>query len=101
MNEPFTKKLYSTYLSFLPKNKFNYPLKMNIDNRGSFTEFIKTKDRGQISINVSKHGITKGNHWHHKKNEKFLVVKSKGEIHFRKPDSEAVIEYFICDEVLE
>ena len=101
MNEPFTKKLYSTYLSFLPKNKFNYPLKMNIDNRGSFTEFIKTKDRGQLSINVSKPGITKGNHWHHTKNEKFLVVKGQGVIRFRQPDSEEVIEYFVSDEKLE
>src|SRR5699024_787287 len=72
MDDPFTKKLYSTYLSFLPENQFKYPLKMNVDDRGSFTEFIKTKDRGQVSVNVSKPGITKGNHWHHTKNEKFL-----------------------------
>src|SRR5690606_27324265 len=74
MDNPLTKKLYSTYLSFLPKDEFAYDLKMNIDNRGSFTEFIRTSDRGQISVNVAKPGITKGNHWHHTKNEKFLVV---------------------------
>lgn len=74
MADQFTKKLYSTYLSYLPKYQFSYPLKMNVDPRGSFTEFIKTLDRGQVSVNISKPGITKGNHWHHSKNEKFLVV---------------------------
>ena len=74
----FTKKLYSTYLSYLPTDVFSYPLKMNVDERGSFTEFIKTPDRGQVSINISKPGITKGNHWHHTKNEKFLVVSGEG-----------------------
>ena len=72
MDDPLAKKLYSTYLSYLPENQFSYPLQMNIDHRGSFTEFIKTPDRGQVSINISKPGITKGNHWHHTKNEKFL-----------------------------
>jgi len=101
MNDEFTKKLYSTYLSYLPKDKFNYELKMNIDNRGSFTEFIRTIDRGQISVNISKPGITKGNHWHHTKNEKFLVVSGKGVIRFRKIDSDEVIEYYVSGEKLE
>lgn len=101
MNDSFTKKLYSTYLSFLPEDEFKYPLKMNIDDRGSFTEFLKTPDRGQVSVNVSKPGITKGNHWHHTKNEKFLVVSGKGVIRFRKVDSEEVIEYFVSDQKLE
>jgi UDP-2-acetamido-2,6-beta-L-arabino-hexul-4-ose reductase len=98
---PITKKLYSTYLSYLPKDKFSYPLKMNTDERGSFTEFLKSPDRGQVSINISKPGITKGNHWHHTKNEKFLVVSGKGVIRFRKIDSEEIIEYFVSSKKLE
>lgn len=101
MSEAFTKKLYSTYLSYLPEHEFNYPLKMNIDNRGSFTEFIKTPDRGQVSINISKPGITKGNHWHNTKNEKFLVVSGQGIIKFRKIDSEEIIEYQVSGDKLE
>lgn len=101
MSNAFTKKLYSTYLSYLPTNQFSYELKMNIDNRGAFTEFIKTPDRGQVSVNISKPGITKGNHWHHTKNEKFLVVSGKGVIRFRKIDSDEVIEYFVSDEKME
>jgi UDP-2-acetamido-2,6-beta-L-arabino-hexul-4-ose reductase len=101
MNDSFSKKLYSNYLSYLPENKFSYDLKMNIDNRGSFTEFIKTIDRGQVSVNVSKPGITKGNHWHHTKTEKFLVVSGNGVIRFRKIDETKVIEYFVSGEKLE
>ncbi|MDQ6420674.1 capsular polysaccharide biosynthesis protein CapF [Paenibacillus sp. LHD-117] len=101
MSDQFVKKLYSTYLSYLPENQFSYQLKMNVDNRGSFTEFIKTPDRGQVSINISKPGISKGNHWHHTKNEKFLVVSGKGVIRFRKIDSSEVIEYFVSGDVLE
>ncbi len=101
MSESFTKKLYSTYLSYLPKNQFSYHLKMNVDNRGSFTEFIKTPDRGQVSVNISKPGITKGNHWHHTKNEKFLVVNGNGVIRFRKIDSDEIIEYYVSGERLE
>lgn len=101
MSNEFEKKLYSTYLSYLPKDKFNYPLRMNIDDRGSFTEFIKTPDRGQVSINISKPGITKGNHWHHSKNEKFLVVRGKGVIKFRQIDSNDVIEYYASGDKLE
>lgn len=101
MSDTFTKKLYSTYLSYLPEDQFSYDLKMNIDQRGSFTEFIKTPDRGQVSVNVSKPGITKGNHWHHTKNEKFLVVSGTGVIRFRKLDSGDVIEYFVSGDKME
>ncbi len=101
LGDPFTKKLYSTYLSYLPTNSFSYLLKMNIDERGSFTEFLKSPDRGQVSINISKPGITKGNHWHHTKNEKFLVVSGEGVIRFRKIDSDEIIEYFVTGDKLE
>ncbi|BCC32339.1 TPA: capsular polysaccharide biosynthesis protein CapF [Bacillus cereus] len=101
MGDTLTKKLYSTYLSFLPEGEFAYDLKMNIDNRGSFTEFIRTAERGQVSINVSKPGITKGNHWHHTKNEKFLVVSGEGLIRFRKIDSEDIIEYHVNGKKLQ
>lgn len=101
MSDDFTKKLYSTYLSYLPKDQFSYELKMNVDNRGSFTEFLRTPERGQVSVNISKPGITKGNHWHHTKNEKFLVVSGKGVIRFRKIDSDEIIEYFVNGDKLE
>lgn len=101
MKDPLSKKLYSTYLSFLPEEQFSYDLKMNIDQRGSFTEFIRTPERGQVSINVSKPGITKGNHWHHTKNEKFLVVSGEGLIRFRKLDSHEIIEYKVCGKKLQ
>ena len=101
MADAFTKKLYSTYLSYLPEDQFSYPLKMNVDQRGSFTEIIRTLDRGQVSVNISKPGITKGNHWHHTKNEKFLVVSGTGVIRFRKLNSEKVIEYFVSGEKME
>ena len=101
LSDAFTKKLYSTYLSYLPQDKFSYELKMNVDHRGSFTEFLKTPDRGQVSINISKPGITKGNHWHHTKNEKFLVVFGQGVIRFRHIDSSEVLEYFVNGEKLE
>lgn len=101
MNDSFTKKLYSTYLSYLPEDDFSYKLKMNIDNRGSFAEFIRTPERGQVSVNISKPGITKGNHWHHTKNEKFLVVSGQGLIRFRRIDSNDIIEYKVSGEKLE
>lgn len=101
MSNELTKKMYSTYLSFLPEDDFSYFLKMNEDNRGSFTEFLRTPDRGQVSINKSKPGITKGNHWHHTKNEKFLVVSGEGVIRFRKIDEEKIIEYRVSGEKLE
>lgn len=97
----FEKKLYSTYLSYLPEDKFSYELKMNVDDRGSFTEFLRICDFGQVSVNISKPHIVKGNHWHHTKNEKFLVVKGNGVIRFRKIDSDKVIEYFVSGEKLE
>ncbi|MEC2054492.1 capsular polysaccharide biosynthesis protein CapF [Peribacillus psychrosaccharolyticus] len=101
MEEGLTKNLYSTYLSFLPKESFSYELKMNCDQRGSFTEFIRTPDRGQVSVNVSKPGIRKGNHWHHTKNEKFLVVSGKGLIRFRKIDTDEIVQYEVNGEKLE
>ncbi|MFZ5968921.1 MAG: capsular polysaccharide biosynthesis protein CapF [Bacillota bacterium] len=101
MEDELTKKLYSTYLSFLPEDKFAYDLKMNCDHRGSFTEFIRTPERGQVSVNVSKSGITKGNHWHHTKNEKFLVVRGEGLIRFRKIDEDEIIEYRVSGDRLQ
>lgn len=101
LSDPFTKKLYSTYLSYLPTDDFAYDLKMNVDDRGSFTEFIKSPERGQVSVNVSKPGITKGNHWHHTKNEKFLVVSGRGLIRFRKIDEDEVIEYEVSGDKLQ
>jgi len=98
LGDAFTKKLYSTYLSYLPVDKFSYLLKTNVDERGSFTEFIKSPDRGQVSINTAKPGITKGNHWHHTKNEKFLVVSGTGVIRFRKVASTEIIEYHVSGE---
>jgi UDP-2-acetamido-2,6-beta-L-arabino-hexul-4-ose reductase len=101
MSDAFTKKLYATYLSYLPENNFSYPLKMNVDERGSFTEIIRTTDRGQFSVNISKPHITKGQHWHHTKNEKFCVVSGHGVIRFRRIDSDEVIEYFVSGEKIE
>ncbi|PEW44255.1 capsular biosynthesis protein [Bacillus thuringiensis] len=101
MGDALTKKLYSTYLSFLPEDKFVYDLKMHSDHRGSFTEFIRTPERGQVSINISKPGITKGNHWHHTKNEKFLVVSGEGLVRFRNIDSDDIIEYRVSGEKLQ
>ncbi len=101
MNDELTKKLYSMYLTYLPEDDFSYFLKMNVDDRGSFTEFIRTIDRGQVSVNVSKPGITKGNHWHNSKNEKFLVVSGRGVIRFRKLDKDKIIEYYVSGDKLE
>ena len=89
----FSKKLYSTYLSYLDPKDFSYSLKMNEDNRGSFTEIVKSIDRGQVSINISKPGITKGQHWHNTKNEKFLVVAGEGIIQLRKIGTDEIVEY--------
>ena len=89
----FSKKLYSTYLSYLDPKEFSYSLKMNEDNRGSFTEIVKSIDRGQVSINISKPGITKGQHWHNTKNEKFLVVAGEGIIQLRKIGTDEIVEY--------
>ena len=95
------KKLYSTWLSYLPADRFSYPLEMHRDDRGSFTEFLHTPEHGQVSVNISKPGIVKGNHWHHSKNEKFLVVKGTGVIRFRRIDSDEVIEYHVSGDKLE
>ena len=84
VSDAFEKKLYSTYLSYLPEEKFSYPLKMNVDARGSFTEILRTANHGQFSVNISKPGITKGQHWHHTKEEKFVVVSGHGLIQLRK-----------------
>ena len=100
LDDALESKLYSTYLSYLPKDDLAYPLKMNIDERGSFTEFIRTPDRGQVSVNISHPGITKGNHWHHSKNEKFLVVKGRGCISFRKYGTEEIIDYHVSGDEL-
>ncbi len=103
MGDCFTKKLYATYLSYLPTDRFGYPLKMNVDDRGCFTEIIRTKDRGQFSVNITKPNITKGNHWHHTKNEKFLVVSGEGVIRFRNMQDAGnnVIEYFVSGDKME
>ena len=99
----FTKKLYSTYLAALPEDKFSYPLTMHCDNRGSFTEALHSAERGQVSVNVSKPGIAKGQHWHHTKHEKFLVVSGRGEINFRMADDPKakVISYKVSGDKLE
>lgn len=97
----FAKKLYSTYLSYLPKEKVSFPLKMNVDDRGSFTELIKTLNCGQVSINISKPGITKGQHWHNTKWEFFIVVSGHGLIQERKIDSGEVIEFEVSGDKIE
>ena len=94
----FAKKLYSTYLSYLPREKAAFPLKMNEDARGSFTELLKTEKSGQFSVNISKPGITKGQHWHHTKNEKFVVVHGHGLIQLRKIGTDEVISYEVSGE---
>lgn len=101
LSDPFTNKLYSTYLNFLPTDRFSYPLVMHEDERGSFTEFVKSPFAGQVSVNVSKPGVTKGQHWHHTKNEKFLVVSGYGVIRFRSPFDDNVIEYEVSGDKLE
>ena len=97
----FAKKLYSTYLSYLPAEKTSFPLKMNVDDRGSFTELIKSAKCGQVSVNISKPGITKGQHWHHTKWELFIVVSGKGLIQMRKIGSDEVREFYVSGEKIE
>lgn len=97
----FAKKLYSTYLSYLPKSKVSFPLKMNVDARGSFTELLKTENCGQFSVNISKPGITKGQHWHNTKWEFFIVVAGKGLIQQRKVGSDEVLEFYVSGEKIE
>lgn len=97
----FAKKLYSTYLSYLPKEKAIFPLKMNIDQRGSFTELLKTDKCGQVSINISKPGITKGQHWHNTKWEFFMVVAGRGLIQQRRVDSDEVLNFEVSGEKIK
>lgn len=97
----FAKKLYSTYLSYLPKEKVSFPLKMNVDPRGSFTELLKTQNCGQVSVNISKPGITKGQHWHHTKWEFFIVVSGHGLIQQRKIGSDEVLNFEVSGEKIE
>lgn len=97
----FAKKLYSTYLSFLPKEKVSFPLKMNVDSRGSFTELLKTQNCGQISVNISKPGITKGQHWHNSKWEFFIVVSGHGLIEERKIGSDEVLRFEVSGDKIE
>ena len=97
----FEKKLYSTYLSYLPKEKVSFPLKMNVDPRGSFTELIKSEKCGQVSVNISKPGITKGQHWHNTKWEFFIVVSGKGLIEQRKIGSDEVLRFYVSGEKIE
>ena len=97
----FAKKLYSTYLSYLPKEKAAFPLKMNVDARGSFTELLKTASCGQFSVNVSKPGITKGEHWHNTKWELFIVVSGSALIQQRKIGSDEIMEFRVSGEKIE
>lgn len=97
----FAKKLYSTYLSYLPKEKVSFPLKMNVDDRGSFTELLKSDKVGQVSINISKPGITKGEHWHNTKWEFFIVVSGHGLIQERKIGTDEVIEFEVSGDKIE
>ncbi|MGN0556529.1 MAG: NAD-dependent epimerase/dehydratase family protein [Acutalibacteraceae bacterium] len=97
----FAKKLYSTYLSYLPAEAVSYPLKMNVDDRGSFTELVKTASCGQVSVNISRPGITKGEHWHDSKWELFIVVSGQGLIQQRKIGSDEVIEFRVSGEKIE
>ena len=107
LDDPLTKKLYSTYLSYLPTEKFIYDLHTNSDDRGSFTEIIRTADRGQFSVNISKPGVTKGNHWHHTKNEKFVVVKGEALIQLRRMGKQSdgsdfpVVEFRVSGEHIQ
>ena len=100
-NDSFEKKLYSTYLSYLPKEKVAYPLKMNVDQRGSFTELVHLQDCGQVSINISKPGITKGQHWHHSKWELFIVVKGHGLIQERKEGTDEIIGFEVSGDNIQ
>ena len=100
-NGSFAKKLFSLYLSYLPKEKFKYALKMNCDDRGSFTELVHTLDCGQVSINISKPGITKGNHWHNSKWEQFIVVSGHGLIQERNINTGEFVEFEVSGDKIE
>jgi UDP-2-acetamido-2,6-beta-L-arabino-hexul-4-ose reductase len=100
-NGSLAKKLYTTYLSYLPKEKVAYPVKMNVDDRGSFTELIRTAKCGQVSVNISKPGITKGQHWHNTKWEFFIVVSGRGRIQERKIGTDEVLNFDVSGERIE
>ena len=97
----FAKKLYTTYLSYLPKERIAYPLRMNIDDRGSFTELLRTERVGQFSVNISKPGITKGEHWHNSKWELFIVVKGHGLIEMRRVGDDEVLRFEVSGDKIE
>ena len=100
-NGSFAKKLYSLYLTYLPKDKIAFDLKMNCDARGSFTELIKTLDHGQVSVNISKPAITKGQHWHNSKWEFFIVVAGHGLIQERKIGTDEVVEFEVSGDRIQ
>lgn len=100
-NGSFAKKLYSLYLTYLPTEKFKYALKMNVDDRGSFTELLHTEDCGQVSINISKPGITKGQHWHNSKWEYFIVVAGHGLIQERNITTGETVEFEVSGDKIE
>ena len=102
-SDSFAKRLYSTYLSYLPKEKAIFDLKMNVDQRGSFTELVHTPKCGQVSINISKPGITKGQHWHHSKWEQFIVVSGHALIQLRKEgiSEEEVLNYEVSGDKIQ
>ena len=97
----FEKKLYSMYLSYLPKEKVAFDLKMNVDDRGSFTELLKTADHGQFSVNISKPGVTKGQHWHNSKWEFFIVVSGRALIQERKLGTDEVLEFEVSGDRIQ
>ena len=100
-SDMFEKKLYSTFLSFLPENSFSYGIKTFVDDRGSFAELFKSDTAGQVSVNIAKPGIVKGNHWHNTKNEKFVVIQGEALIKFRKPFEKEVIEYKVSGQEIQ
>lgn len=100
-SDSFEKKLYSTYLAYLPKDKVKFPLKMHVDERGSFTELLRSSKSGQVSINISKPGVVKGQHWHNSKCEFFIVVSGHGLIQMRKVDSDEIINFEVSGEKIE
>lgn len=100
-NDSFAKKLYSTYLSYLPPEAVRFPLKMNVDERGSFTELLKTANCGQFSVNISKPGVTKGQHWHNSKWEFFIVVSGHGLIQERKIGTDEVLNFEVFGDKIE
>ena len=101
LDDPLEKKLYSTWLSCLPEDRFAYDLKMNCDRRGSFTEMLRTAERGQFSVSVSEPGVTRGEHWHHTKNEKVLVVHGTGLIRLRKLGEDKVVEFRVSGQRMQ